>query len=186
MQYICGPNWDQRIISVEQKGKVGILMSGGIDSWVLYNLLNDPIIFNITRADGFDGADRVRKLTGKQITEIPESTTNHWQRVDIGIDYILENYDVDQLYDGINLNPPIDLFPEFNILSKPYRPWQINVPRLKTPFLHLHKYHTIDLANQLKIPLEDTRSCIDNASGNECGQCWQCKEKKWGFEQLSC
>ena len=160
-------------------------MSGGIDSWVLYNMLNDPIIFNITRSDGFDTVDRVRKLTGKTIIEIPESTTDHWRRVDVGIDHILKKYDVDQLYHGINLTPPIDIFPEFNILSKPYRPWRVNHPRLQTPFLHLHKYHIIDIADSLSISLEDTRSCIDNASGDECGQCWQCKEKKWGFQQLS-
>lgn len=160
-------------------------MSGGIDSWVLYNMLNDPIIFNIARSDGFDAADRVRKLTGKPIIEIPESTTDHWQRVDAGIDHILKNYDIDQLYHGINLTPPIDIFPEFNILSKPYRPWRVDHPRLQTPFLHLYKYHIIDIADSLSISLEDTRSCIDNASGDECGQCWQCKEKNWGFQQLS-
>ena len=185
MQYICGPNWDRRIISINQKGKVGILMSGGVDSWVLHNMLTDPIIFNIVRADGFDSAERVRNLTGKPVIEIPELTTDHWHRFNVGIEDILKNYDVDQLYDGTNLNPPIDMFPEFNILSKPHRPWRINVPRYETPFLHLHKYHIIDLAKQLQIPLENTRSCIDNASGDECGQCWQCKEKKWGFQQLS-
>jgi len=185
MQYICGPDWDRRIIPINQEGKVGILMSGGIDSWVLYNMLNDPIIFNITRTDGFDNVERVRDLTGKPVIEIPEFTTDHWRRVDVGIDHIFKNYDVDQLYHGINMTPPIDIFPEFNILSKPFRPWRIDDQRLKVPFLHLYKYHIIDLAKQLQIPLDNTRSCIDNASGDECGHCWQCKEKKWGFQQLS-
>jgi len=185
MQYICGPDWDRRIISIKQQGRVGILMSGGIDSWVLYNMLNDPIIFNIARLDSFDGVDRVRELTGKPIIEIPESSTDHWGRFDVAIEHILNNYDIDQLYHGININPPIDIFPEFNILSKPHRPWRIDHPRLLTPFLHLYKYHIIDLAKQLQIPLDNTRSCIDNASGDECGQCWQCKEKRWGFQQLS-
>ena len=186
MHYICGPDWDQRVISIDQGGKVGIIMSGGLDSWVLYNMLTDPIIFNITRSDGFDGAARVRELTGKPVIEIPEPTTDHWQRIDIAIENILENCNVDQLYDGNNMTPPIDIFPEFNILSKPIRPWRCDHPRYKTPFLHLYKYHIIDLANQLEIPLDGTRSCIVNASGDECGKCWQCKEKKWGFEQLSC
>jgi len=144
MKYICGPLWDQRVVNLTEFGKVGIVMSGGIDSYVLYHLLKNPIIFNIARADGFDTANRIRTLTGKDVIEVPESTNDHWRRVDVGIDHIFKNYDVDQLYHGINMTPPIDIFPEFNILSKPFRPWRIDDQRLKVPFLHLYKYHIID------------------------------------------
>lgn len=186
MQYICGPNWDQRVVTINQQGKVGIIMSGGIDSWVLYNLLDNPTIFNIARADGFDSAARVRQLTGKPVIEIPEITNEHWRRVGTAIDHIFANYNIDQLYYGINVIPPTEYFPEFNSVGKPGRPWRVDRQDLKAPFLHLYKYHIVELANQLHIPLEDTRSCIINSGGEECGECWQCKEKKWGFQQLSC
>ena len=52
MRYECGPEWDTRIITINPKHlKVGILMSGGIDSWVLFNIIKqvipEIIIFNI-------------------------------------------------------------------------------------------------------------------------------------------
>ena len=53
MNYICGPLWDRRIVNIDQQGKVGIVMSGGLDSYVLYHLLDDPIVFNIKREVGW-------------------------------------------------------------------------------------------------------------------------------------
>jgi hypothetical protein len=184
MKYICGPLWDQRVVNLTEFGKVGIVMSGGIDSYVLYHLLKNPIIFNIARADGFDTANRIRTLTGKDVIEVPESTTDPKSRIGDTIDVILNRYPIDQLYIGINRTPPDDLFPEFDTPNKPYRPWRLDGV-VKAPFLHLYKYHIIDLAKKLGVNLLDTRSCIDNASGDECGHCWQCKEKNWGFQQLS-
>ena len=56
---------------------------------------------------------------------------------------------------------------------------------VRLPFLHLYKYHIIDLARQEKIDLSDTMSCIASID-QECGKCWQCMEKKWGIDQISC
>ena len=184
MQYICGPEWDQRVVNIPTDKKPGIIMSGGIDSFVMYHLLDNPIIFNIARADGFDSSTRVKAITNKPVIEIAELTTEHWARVPTAIDYILKNYDIDNLYYGINHTPPLEYFPEFDTSDKPGRPWNITTPRLQTPFLHLYKYHIIYLANQLSIDLSQTRSCIRKTSGEECGECWQCREKNWGFEQL--
>ena len=39
MRFECGPEWDTRIVNLNPKGKIGIMITGGIDSWLLYNLL---------------------------------------------------------------------------------------------------------------------------------------------------
>ena len=39
MKFECGPKWDTRIINIKPKGKIGILMSGGGDSYILYEIL---------------------------------------------------------------------------------------------------------------------------------------------------
>lgn len=186
MQYICGPEWDQRVVNLNPRGNVGIVMSGGIDSWVLYNLLTNhtkPIIFNIVRKDGFDTVDRVRNLTKRPVIGVPESTTHHAMRVPEGIWKILREYDLDELYYGINAGPPTNHFPEFASEDQPRRPWKIIEDQLKAPFLHLYKYHIIDLALKRNIDLSGTMSCI-RSTISPCGECWQCREKIWGYSQL--
>lgn len=57
--------------------------------------------------------------------------------------------------------------------------------KFTSPFLFLHKPHIIDLIYQLNcegiIPL--TKSCSANAISN-CGVCYACAERKWGFDAL--
>ena len=183
MKYICGPDWDQRVVDINELGRVGIIMSGGIDSYVLYNMLKDPIVFNIRRKDGFDRAERIRNLIHKDIIEVDEVTDDHKDRIGHTIGKILDDYNVDQLYMGINHTPPTYYFSEFDTTNKPHRPWRIDGV-VKAPFLHLYKYHIIDLANKLEIDLSGTRSCIQKVDGDECGKCWQCCEKRWGYDQL--
>lgn len=182
INYLVGPKWDRRQITIAPKGSIAILMSGGIDSYVLYNLIKnyDPTIYNINRADGFDRAWRVEQLTGKPVIRFDETTTNPDNRIKEAIWSIQKKHD--QLYMGMNHIPPIYHFPEFADKA-PHRPWHHGNEKLVTPFLHLYKYHIIELADQLSISLKDTHSCISNSSV-ECGECWQCREKQWGYEQL--
>lgn len=184
MDYIVGPSWDRRVITIEPKGKIGIAMSGGIDSWVVYNTLpKNVMIFNIKRKDGADSSDNIRRLINRDdIIEIDEDTTEHATRIRRGITNILDRYDIDQLYTGVNHIPPLAHFPEFSE-NKPNRPWINPYKRLKTPLLHTYKYHIIDLAKQLNIDLSNTHSCLVQNFGH-CGKCWQCRERQWGFDQL--
>ena len=75
--------------------------------------------------------------------------------------------------------------PQARGTEKGYRPWRIENPGLKVPFLHLYKYHLIDLyyrfdVEELLIP---THSCTTLTAGrcNDCNWCW---ERAWAFEQL--
>ena len=179
-EYIVGPDWDQRVVKINQQGKVGIIMSGGIDSLVLYHLLDDPLVFNIKREDGFDGAERVRKLTGKEVIEVEEQSTEHDKRVWYTSNRIIEEYDLDQLYNGSNMIPPIHLFPEFKD-GYADRPWKNPDPFMVVPFQMLYKYHIISFAKMMNIDLSNTLSCISNTE-EACGVCWHCRERQWGFD----
>lgn len=184
--YICGPIWDQRIINITlSKGPKGILMSGGLDSWVLYSLLIkyvDPkelLIFNIKRPDKIDNSSRVKTLTGRSdIIEIDLVNT-----VKNSIDVIIDQYSDTQIFTGMNIIPHTEYFPEFGDDHRPRRPWKIDWPSVSVPFHHLYKYHIIDLAMRNHIDLSETLTCTI-LPDKHCEKCWQCRERIWGFEQL--
>jgi uncharacterized Rmd1/YagE family protein len=187
MNLICGPDWDKRVVTIEPKGKMGLLMSGGIDSFVLFNLLpENTIIFNIKRQDQFDSVNLVRKLTKKDVIEVDELQIEKQEMVRFTMYHIADLYNLDQMYTGINCIPNLQHFPEF-VEDNPYRPWRITDVdhNVVAPFLHLYKYHIIDIANKNNIDLSNTQSCSVYLHGH-CGKCWSCKEKEWGYNQLSC
>ena len=213
MKFECGPEWDTRVIHIKPKNKIGIMMTGGIDSWVLYNLLKIDLfdnsrkilIFNISAVgpggDGHDTPERISLLTDRddiiEIDKYIECTDNDsprfkpWHEViKMSMIHMLEDFDIDELYTGDNMNPPIEYFPEFNTNGKPPRAW--NIPslfpdlwasKIKCPLHHLYKYHIIDLANKNNINLRHTHSCIENTR-DHCGECWFCLERAWGYNQL--
>lgn len=182
-EYIVGPEWDRRVVTINPKKKIGIAMSGGIDSWVLYNLLpNNVKIFNVARQDNMDTIAHISKMIGRtDIIGYPTHTGE--SKIRDGLLGIVEKFDLDELYTGVNHMPPFMFFPEFDNEGCPPRPWRMNHPVIRTPFLHLYKYHIIDLANQNNIDLSNTRSCTV-LPDDHCNECWQCKERLWGYEQL--
>lgn len=187
-RYICGPNWDQRVVDLNPKPNCAIVVSGGVDSIVLFHLLKDLCnldVFNINRKDGFDNYKRVKKLVKKEVYVIDELTTNTKNRISTSLKYINDTYNYDEIYTAINLMPPIEYFPEFDRSDRPARPWTINTDRhnIRAPFLHLYKYHIISLSLQNNINISGTKSCITSLE-DECGECIQCLEKKWAYEQL--
>ena len=186
-QYIVGPKWDQRVITIDPKGdKIGIAMSGGIDSWVLYNLLpnkDNIIIYTFETLSGVDDVETVYKLTGRDdiivLPTMPEDPTP----VKNGLRTIVEMYNLDQIYTGVNQVPHYKYFPEFAEQNEPPRPWRIDSKVIITPFLHLYKYHIIWLAQKIGLDLSATESCTTQKIGH-CGTCWWCREKQWAYDQL--
>lgn len=184
MIYNVGPKWDRRVVELNPLGNIALLMSGGIDSFVLYNLLHshNVTVINVERQDGYDNYLTIEKLIGRKITRLQESVTESNQRILNAVDQCQSDYD--QVYIGLTRNPPFEYFPEF-AKQAPKRPWKLKYnSKVVAPFLHIHKYHVIELAQQLNIDLTNTLSCLVDKSKN-CGNCWQCKERKWGFDQLN-
>ncbi len=205
MRFECGPEWDRRVINIEPKGRIGVLMSGGADSYILYQLLRKIPdcphihIFWIetggTTGPGWDLVETVQKLTRRydihEITEFLHHTINDtpdylpFDQVVIKTnDWIVEKYSLDILYNGTNMNPPTEFFPEFPFAYEQH--WSIpEYTKVKAPFLHLYKYHILDLGKQYNIDISEAHSCntFPTAEGH-CGECRSCREKVWGYEQL--
>lgn len=182
--YETGPIWDRRLVTIQQKSKSAILMSGGLDSWVLYNLLDPSIkIFTYLRTDGVDNIDRVKKLTRRDdVIGIPNKETNKFD-LDYCEDWIFDNFDIEEIFIATNIIPHLAYFPEFQSKGVPNRAWYNDDHRMNTPFSHLYKYHIVDLAQRNNVDLSATNSCLYMPDRN-CGECWQCKERQWGFDQL--
>jgi len=196
MKYLCGPKWDERVVTINVSGRAGIMLSGGVDSWILYNLLlhedADLDIFFMTRKDGHDWVGLLENLLPPEeyskVIQVEEKSDDPAWRLPSTCDYIVEHYNIDQLYYGINHTPPIEHFPEFEGKGKPLnRPWRIdNWKGVFTPFYHVYKYHTIDLAHQFNIDISKCDTCYDpNVEWDQpCGVCWGCRERQWGHDQL--
>lgn len=181
---IMGPDWDQRVVHIRPQGKIALMMSGGVDSWVLYHIMKEynPDIVVIDREDGIDNYKRVEELTGQSVIRIPETSTHSDGRIREGISIAEKTYD--QVYMALNTVPPADHFPDLKDRA-PYRPWKIRPPsKVVAPFLYLFKYHIIDYAIKNNIDLSHTRTCLERTDIN-CGECWQCREKNWAYEQLT-
>ena len=210
MRFECGPEWDTRIINIEPKGKIGILMSGGADSFILYELLKSipdcphiNIFWVETGGDtgpGWDLVETVELLTGRDdiipVEKFLKHTENDspdylpWNEVLIKSNlWVVEEYKLDILYNGTNMNPPPEFFPEFhNTHFGQAHPGHWTIPKytkVECPFLHLYKYHIMDLGIKHNIDISQTHSCNDwpTAEGH-CGVCRTCLEKQWGFTEL--
>ncbi len=210
MKFECGPKWDTRIINIKPKGKIGILMSGGGDSYILYEILksipNCPpiLIFNIkssgTAGEGWDKPETVKLLTDRDDIIVVDKFLKHtindspdflsWDKVLILTNlWIVKEYNLDILYNGTNMNPPVEFFPEFTseeFGDAPLPHWSIpEYTKVICPFLHFYKYHIIDLGIRNNIDISQTHSCNDLPTDEgHCGKCRSCLEKQWAYKQL--
>jgi len=193
----CGPVTDKRKLNFylnPLRRKVGVLVSGGMDSALLYYLLVKLNVeqgfthkitpYTILRKDGscqfaqsiIDYVHNQFKLP-QVLTEIVGDTTlSETQQVESGCRDVLEKSNI--LYLG--------LIEELAIHTIGWRDpvkW-IEEETRKYPFKNLNKSHIVDLIyhfNQETL-FELTRTC--NISGPRCGSCNGCNERQWGFDQL--
>ncbi len=210
MRFECGPEWDTRIINIEPKGKIGILMSGGADSFILYELLKsipDCPHINIFWVEsggdtgpGWDLVETVELLTGRDdiipVEKFLKHTENDspdylpWNEVLIKSNlWVVEEYKLDILYNGTNMNPPSEFFPEFHSThfgEAPAGHWHIpKYTKVECPFLHLYKYHIMDLGIKHNVDISQTHSCNEwPTDKGHCSICRTCLEKQWGFTEL--
>ena len=200
---ICGPDWDKRILTLNPKPKIGILMSSGMDSTIILKLMMyyfpsdvDIKLFNIKTGPNLvkpvinDLLDQLNcdlplNIVGDKHWEIP--MYNHHARLWKGFQEIRDEWDVDELYCGNIQSPREEFFPTFDVHSPefPKRPWLTRDPFLKNPMEHLEKYHVLDLArtHQIEKVIESTISC-NTLELWHCGKCMGCKERAWAYNQL--
>lgn len=186
--------------------RVGVMLSGGPDSAILYYLLAKE---NIQRemdnqfhedidqyqivpmcAPKKDGADHYAELINKEVYRLLGRAAppilyvgNPWQRHDVIVTNAIVNalhYNVvSRVFVADNITPPAK-FPGL----EPRRV-RSNHEEVIQPFFDLTKDRILDLfyINGVSDLLKITHTCTEQPKGR-CGQCWQCHERAWGFEQL--
>lgn len=198
MNIICGPDTDKRNIRInlpQEKSKIGVLISGGIDSAILYYILllenklrNNPheiLPISIMRAEGSEYFSKLVvasinekfKLPNIEATIVGDPTLPDDQQVKSGVDDALE-LGFNLVYAGV-----IEQQEEHMIGWIP--PPSGETKRFKTPFKNINKTHIIELVTKFK--QEDlfyiTHTCNVYKVGR-CHRCNGCNERAWGFEQL--
>jgi hypothetical protein len=197
MKLVCGPAHDSRSLELwlPAEKKLGVCVSGGVDSTLLYYLLLKeqqdtnsnhkitPIV--VHRKEGSKVYARpvikqINQLFGVTnpvhrlgVTTLPES-----QQVASAVEQGYKILGLDSVYVGVITNRP-----EHTVGFDP-----VVIPKLErfyTPFLHLEKSHVIDIYYQMSIQslLEYTHSC-DQSETDQCGTCNGCRERAWGFDQI--
>lgn len=173
--------------------KIGVLVSGGLDSAILYYLLlklnMENNYFQITpytilRKEGsknyaikvINHIHNLLNLNSIELNLVGNNTLPEVQQVDSGVKDILQKNDF--AFVGI-----IEARPEHSIGWQRFKFYPTQ--RIKYPLLNLQKSHIVDLIyqNNLESILSVTHSCaIDELV--PCGYCNGCNERSWGFKEM--
>jgi hypothetical protein len=200
MNIQCGPDKDLRNISItlpKKKSKIAVLVSGGLDSAILYYLLllenklrsNIHVIVPISVIRK-EGSKYFSSLVVGHINpqfQLPfndpqivgDNTLPEEQQVKSAVDEAL-SVGFDFVYAGV-----IEQLPQHMVNWKPI-PSKETV-RFKTPFQFINKSHIIDIIVKCKQEslFYITHSCSGEQSQvGRCNGCNGCNERTWGFEQL--
>lgn len=193
----CGSKNDLRTFNFQfdlLKRKIGVLVSGGLDSALLYYLVQSlanekysvvPFIINRDN-DGSDlyaqpVIDFIHKSLNKPsqtAIELAINEKNSDLQVSAGMK-LLDTYPVNIVYIGL-----IETLPIHSIgVAKPFTPVDNN--KFVYPFKNLNKSHIVDLVNQLDLHelFKITHSCV--YKNYRCNHCNRCNERHWAFTKLN-
>lgn len=179
-----------KIERIKPTDVVGIMLSGGMDSalllYMLANKLNNIITpFTVAKSDGAkyyvnNIVNWVNRKLNKSINEpiiLENPSVHHSQIINFSLNIIENKYDV--LYFAGN-SYPVNVLP-----NGPNRTRRTN-PKHIQPFFDLYKtdivqaYVNYDIMDLILL----THTCTEMEFGR-CNLCWQCRERKWAFEQLN-
>lgn len=194
----CGPADDKRILLFtlpEEKKRITILISGGIDSAILYfmilkenkklNNLHEITPLSIMRKEGSRYFAKLVVAHIHSFYGIP-----YRDPIIVGDNTLPENkqvksgaYDARELGNDIVYLGLIEQLPQ-HIIGWGPDPY-VESPVFKAPMQILNKSHLIDLVIQLKQEslFYITHSCGAQEIGR-CNSCNGCNERRWGFDQL--
>ena len=178
----CGPVHDRRQVNITiptGRPAVGIFISGGLDSALLYYLLTRytqqtivPLVMQKTANTKYFAQSVVNYITpGQRIRFIDADTIAH------AISKVRRQFDY--LYLGL-----IEERAEFLVDWEPSA--VVDNHFRKSPLQHVNKSHIIDLVVQEKQQnlFFLTHTCAVQDIGR-CDACNRCRERAWGFEQLA-
>ena len=198
-------------LNISKNKKIGLLLSGGFDSALLLHLIclhNDDseiILFTLDKRDG--STTHINK-----IIENNDFRSNNYTKVTIPYDpeidetkytlglsgrkaynWVFANHsdDFEVLYSGNTTNPPEGVI-TFRLptifYAAPDRTRAETVEKTNskfvTPFSKLTKKDTVRMVHELNLDyiVEHSHTCT-TTDGGRCTDCWQCKEREWGFQQ---
>lgn len=194
MKIIAGlePN-DMRVLNVEMQNldKVAVTFSGGMDSTLLlYMLIKDKEERGLnTEIHCFTATQVGTKIHSQNVLALPEFAGKVIHHTDVNnpIDEGVKPMIQQLLDDGWFVYCATNAVPLEEIGGRyPQRPKKNpDNMNLNLPFAFLFKYHIVaayyELGIQHVIPV--THTCTQIEYG-ECGECFACREKKWGFSKL--
>lgn len=189
---------DVRLVAIPLtlRFRIGVLVSGGLDSALLYYLIRkltlsdnrfSVVPYIITRNDGSSRyaqpvIDYVHEILGieqQYATKLDIDETDSELQVAAGMRE-LRNTDRNLIYIGI-----IQTLEEHALhgVPKPYVP--TNSERFNYPLKDLTKAHIVQLIIQLGLEklFTLTHSCVYDID-TPCGDCNRCNERAWAFNQL--
>lgn len=187
-------------IDIEPNIKYGILLSGGIDSAILFSLVIQSFLeksipikiqpFTIPKKDGsyLYVPQIINFLKNQYRVDLPETihvgNTKYRHNLQSwsAVKEILATYpDIKKIFVALNKNPNIDL--------PGLPPKRITDPgkgHLIFPFLNLVKTDILQFSEQYQLQelYNITHSCTNQPIGR-CNHCWQCGERAWAFKSLN-
>jgi len=200
MDIICGSDNDKRTVSIrlpDKKSRIGVLVSGGIDSAILYYLIllenkfrgntHEVYPISLMRKEGSRYFSSLVVGAVNQQFSIPfteprlfgDNTLPEEEQIKSLVDQALaKGFDI--VYAGV-----IEQLPQHMDNWKPIPSKE--TARFKTPFQSVNKSHVIEMV--IKFNQEQlfyiTHSCADaNYQVGRCYRCNGCNERTWGFEEL--
>lgn len=192
-------------INVEEQFHYGIMISGGLDSATMLDLIlqdakNKNIDlkiqpFCIKKHDGstkwvrpiLDFFERKYNVTLSDPIYAGDPDCAHKISSKIALTEIAEKHpEIDYMFSGENQNPP-DL--DYSIWGEGHYPNRVKESpskRIIMPFIKLNKHHILDLMflNGLEEIFNISHTCTDQSEGR-CNQCFQCTERAWAFTKLN-
>lgn len=178
--------------TIQPTDRVGIMLSGGMDSALLLYMLatklsNVIIPFTVPKTDGAEHyvipiVEWVREKTYAHVDSpiiFGNPNLYHAQILGNALHRLLGHNLADWFYMAGNTYDRKEL---------PGGPERIGYPNYKviSPFLDCYKTHILQayLDYDLMELLPLTHTCTEQSVGR-CNMCWQCRERQWAFKQLN-
>lgn len=199
---------DQTVkIKLDTDKRIGVLVSGGMDSAILLflilkeikdlNLSIDLTVYNVPNVN--DGAavysrrvvDYLENYFDTEINlkKVGSETASSLQLITAPAKMLLETDQIDILYSGQNQFPEEaktwQAYKDALGFFKRRNPYTPDSEQAKFPFIRLYKHHILEIYRQFNVLdlARITHSCTARTQG-KCQECLWCTERAWAFTKL--